>query len=327
MVQDMFLNAVSIVTSVMLMIGIGFWCTRKGWFTPSVSDLFAKLVTNLALPCMTFAQLLSRYTRAELLGSLPALGVGYATILCMYLLSWPVARLMRIPAGRQGVFRAMFTFGNTIFIGLPINTALFGQEALPATLMYYLANTSIFWLVGVNGIQSDGGAARTGFSLKTLRRIMTPPLIMFLLCVVLILLDVPTVLPTGVQRLLFQPLMSMAGYVGALVTPISLFFIGGMLCRMLATGIRWEKGYSALIAARFLLCPVLVLGLSVLAGGLMPLWRSAYIVQASMPAQSSCAIVAHSYGADAEYATGGITITTLLSVITIPLFAVLTTLL
>lgn len=314
---DMLWNGVSIVTSVIIMIGIGVWLTHKGWFTAQVTDLFAKLVTHVALPCMTYSQLLNYYQRDDLLASLPALVIGYLSIGLLYALAYPLAHLLRIPVRQRGVFRAMMTFGNTIFIGLPINTALFGEQALPATLMYYLANTSLFWVVGVNGIQTDGGAPRAGFTWQTFRRILNPPLITFGVCIAWILLGVPTV----------PPLMKAASYVGNLVTPLALFFVGSMLYRMFRQGLRWQRGYGIFIFARFVLSPALIFLLIGCMGGLPALWRNSYLVQASMPCQSSCAIVAHSYQADAEYATGGITITTLLSMLTIPFFAMLTAIL
>ena len=317
-VTDMFFSGVSIVVTVLLMVGVGMLLSRLGWFTPQVNDLLAKLVTHVALPCMTFSQLLTNYHRAELLASLPSLGMGLISILLLYGLAFLLSRLLRIPQGRRGVFRTTFTFGNTIFMGLPIATALFGEQALPAALMYYLANTSLFWFVGVSDIQADSGAGRgKPFSLSTLKRLLTPPLITFVLCIVLILLEVPTL----------PPLMKAAGYVGNLVTPLAMFFIGGMLYNMLRQGLRWERGYGAFILARFVLSPGLILAVMCLLGGLNPLWRGAFLVQASMPCQSSCAIVAHSYRADSEYSAGGITITTLLSMLTIPLFAALSTVL
>jgi len=314
--EDMFWGGVSIVVSMLIMVGIGMLLSRLGWFTSQVNDLLAKLVTHVALPCMTFSQLLANYHRDELLASLPSLGMAAAAILLLYGAAGLLARLLRIPRGRRGVFRAMMSFGNTIFMGLPVGIALFGERALPAVLMYYLANTMLFWIVGVSAIQADGDAGkRTFFSAASLKRLLTPPLIAFALCIVLILLNVSAP----------PPLMKAAGYVGNLVTPLAMFFIGGMLYNMLRRGLRWERGYGAFVLARFVLSPGLILAVMYLFGGMSPLWRGAFLMQAGMPSQSSCAIVAHSYRADSEYAAGGIAITTLLSMLTIPLFAALTT--
>ena len=50
----------------------------------------------------------------------------------------------RVPANRRGVFISMFAFSNSVFIGVPVSTALFGEEAVGFALLYYIANTSIF---------------------------------------------------------------------------------------------------------------------------------------------------------------------------------------
>ena len=49
----------------------------------------------------------------------------------------------------------MFTCSNTIFIGLPINMAIFGSRAVPYVLIYYIANTTFFWTWGVYKISQD----------------------------------------------------------------------------------------------------------------------------------------------------------------------------
>ena len=309
----MFWNGVSIVWSVFLIVGIGMLLTHLKWFTEPITRLFSKLVVNVGLPAMAIYQMVSQYDRAHLLAALPSLAVGYVSIALLYMAALPIARLFRIPQNRVGVFRAMFSFGNTIFIGLPISQALFGDEALPATLMYYMANTTLFWTLGANGIQLDGGAARAGFSWASCRRMLTPPLMALFFAIACILIGLP--LPSFVLKA--------ANYIGNIVTPISLFFVGSMLYGMLRQGLRWERGYGVLLLGRFVLSPVLIALLGAAAGSLSPLWASTYLVQASMPVQTSCAIVAHSYNADAEYATGAVTLSTLLSTLSIPLFSAL----
>ena len=44
---------------------------------------------------------------------------------------------------------------NCLFIGLPVQIALFGQDALPYFLLYYIGNTISVWMVGVFLIELD----------------------------------------------------------------------------------------------------------------------------------------------------------------------------
>ena len=104
----------------------------------------------------------------------------------------------------------------TIFVGLPINQALFGDASIPYVLIYYMCNTTFFWTLGTYLIQRDGeGEAQ--FDLKTsLKKVFSPPLMGFLLGLVLVMLQIklPAFLASDLQ------------YLGNLTTPLSMIFIG-----------------------------------------------------------------------------------------------------
>ncbi len=313
----MFLQAIQIICSIFLIVALGMLLAHLGWLNKPAADLLAKLVTQVALPCTTISQLFTQYDRTSLLSAMPYLAMSFVSVLLLYALAYPVSALCRIPAGRRGIFRCLFACGNVIFIGLPVTTALLGDEALPAVLMYYLANTSIFYSLALHGVQTDSGMAGEGFSFQSLRRILNVPLVTFLLCTVLILLGFR--MPGLV--------LDSARYIGGMVTPLSLFFIGSILYGMVRTGLTWQRGFSALSLAHFVLSPLMILLVSTLMGGLPVLWRNAYIIQASMPCQSSSAIIAYTYGADHEYATGAVMLTTLMCIATLPLTALVLTIL
>ena len=57
--------------------------------------------------------------------------------------------------GRRGTMINTFANANTIFIGLPLNIALFGNDALPYFLVYYIMNTISPWTIGVYLMTTD----------------------------------------------------------------------------------------------------------------------------------------------------------------------------
>ena len=78
-------------------------------------------------------------------------------------------RFAQVETKHQGAFSAMFTFSNTIFIGLPINLAIFGEKAVPYVLLYYIVNTTLFWTIGIFELAKDNpdfGEARISFHPK-----------------------------------------------------------------------------------------------------------------------------------------------------------------
>jgi predicted permease len=268
---------------------------------------------GVALPAYMVANLMGGYDRAKLVAMLPGLPIPFAVMLLSYGLALALAAALRVRRERRGAFASMFALSNTIFVGLPVNLALFGEESLPYVLLYYIANTSLFWTIGVYGIASDG-AALSGksrprlFSLESIKRIFSPPLTAFLASVALILLGVH--LPKAAIEL--------CKTVGSMTTPLSMLFIGIVIARVEWKRVRLERDLVLVLLGRFLVAP----GLLVLLARPMDLpllMKQVFFVQAAMPAMTQTPILASAYGADAEYAGLGTALTTVLSLATIPL--------
>jgi predicted permease len=307
------LNALEGVISVILMIALGFALAKKGWFGADSSALLSRLVVSVALPAYMISNLMGGYDRAKLVAMLPGLPVPFAVMLVSYAIASGLAALLRIRKERRGTFSSMFALSNTIFIGLPVNLALFGEESLPYVLLYYIANTTLFWTFGVYGIARDG-SAREGrpkpslVSADGLKRILSPPLVSFLLAVVLILI--------GIRLPSF--LLDTCKAVGAMTTPLSMLFIGIVIARVEWGKLRLERDLLVVVAGRFALAPLLLV-IVARPTNLPLLMKQVFFVQAMMPAMTQTPILAGAYGADSEYAGLVTALTTALSLATIPL--------
>ncbi|NLG24740.1 MAG: AEC family transporter [Clostridiales bacterium] len=333
-------QAISIVLSIFIMIALGAWLARIGWLNEAGAALVSQLVVKVALPFMIVNSLFTSFDRATLWAALPTLAAPLISVAIGVWLGRLVGRLTGIPENRRGAFASMFAFSNSVFIGVPVSLALFGDGALPYTLIYYIANTTLFWSVAVRLLARDGGqpapagkladvprylaarlkgqagaadepqfaAARQ--ALSAVRKALPLPLVTFFACAALILL--------GVRLPDFA--LTAARYVGGMVTPLSLFFIGALMMRMLSRGpVRWQKGFSWVLLGRFVVSPLVMLALS----RVFPMsaaLRDVLIIQASMPVMSSTSIVADSLGADAEYVAGATTLSTMVSLVAIPLY-------
>ena len=186
------LNSISSILSIVIMISIGYVLTAKGWFTDESSQLLTKLVITIALPALMISTILTNLDISELehIGKGIVIPILSMTICAIIAIS--VAKLMKIRKDRTGLFISMFFNSNTIFVGLPVNLALFGEKSVPYVLLYYIANTTFFWTLGVYFI-SKGGEQKSNdniFSKETLKRIMSPPLLGFIVAITLILLRI-----------------------------------------------------------------------------------------------------------------------------------------
>ena len=310
--MDIFLRSISGILVILGMILVGFVIGEKCWFDDKSRGLLAKLVTQVALPCYMLYTITQRFTAADLLKMLPALRFPALSMVVLLGIATGVARIFAVRQDRRGLFISMFFNSNTIFVGLPINQALFGDASIPYVLIYYMCNTTFFWTLGTYLIQRDGeGEAQ--FDLKTsLKKVFSPPLMGFLLGLVLVMLQIklPAFLASDLQ------------YLGNLTTPLSMIFIGLSVSHVGVKQLVLGKDQLLILLGRFLVAPLLMASI-VYWMPLPNLMKQVFIIQSAMPVMTNAPVVARLYGADSDYAAVMVTETTLATMVVIPILMLL----
>ncbi|WP_049471868.1 AEC family transporter [Streptococcus parasanguinis] len=310
--MDIFLRSISGILVILGMILVGFIIGEKGWFDDKSRGLLAKLVIQVALPCYMLYTITQRFTAADLLKMLPALRFPALSMVILLGIATGVARIFAVRQDRRGLFISMFFNSNTIFVGLPINQALFGDASIPYVLIYYMCNTTFFWTLGTYLIQRDGeGEAQ--FDLKTsLKKVFSPPLMGFLLGLVFVMLQIkmPAFLASDLQ------------YLGNLTTPLSMIFIGLSVSHVGVKQLVLGKDQLLILLGRFVVAPLLMASI-VYWLPLPNLMKQVFIIQSAMPVMTNAPVVARLYGADSDYAAVMVTETTLATMVVIPILMLL----
>lgn len=243
---------------------------------------------------------------------LPDLRYPVISMIILFAFSFAVARVIGIKRSHLGLFSSMFFNSNTVFIGLPINLALFGDASIPYVLVYYMANTTFFWTLGVWLIQKDGiGEAKISPS-TALKKVFSPPLLGFILGVILVIAKVH--LPKFI--------MSDLTYIGGLTIPMSMIFIGIAISNAGLSRMRLSRDSWGILLGRFLFAPALM-ALLVIPSSMSPLMKQVFILQAAMPVMTNAPVVSKLYHADSNYAAIMVTETTVLAIVVIPILMVL----
>jgi hypothetical protein len=310
------LAAVLSVLTIFVIIAVGFVFTRRGFFDEAAGRLFTRTVICVSLPPMMVYELTAEFTRAQLLQAGRALLIPAAGYTCSALLAPLFARAAGVPAGRRGTFTAMFVASNTIFIGMPVNLAIFGLAAVPSVLLAYVVNTTYFWTLGEHAIQKDAGRSHALFSRDRLWQVLSPPFLAFLVGVALVFLGIrlPAFLASAMKLL------------GAMTTPLSLLFMGITFAGLAFREIRPTRDMAVLFFGRFILAPGLVYLFYRLIP-VPPLMAKVFMVQAGMPAITQAALSARYCEADYQYATVMVSATNLASLAVLPLYMALFTVL
>lgn len=299
------------IFTIIFVVAIGYVLSKKGWFDDKSSALIAKLVTTISLPLYMITSLTKNFTAESLVAMAPDMLLPVGSMLLAMLIGVVMSYLCKIPKGRQGVFKTNYFIANTMFIGLPVNLALFGDQSIPSVMLYYIVNTIFFWTFGVHNIVADTDNEKNNsfFSLNVLKKLFSPPLMGFFAALFLIAFNIK--LPDF--------MMNSFQYVGNLTTPMSLIFIGIEISKISLKTFNFEKDIFAGLFGRFIVCPLSVLAL-------VPFFTvtdmsvKVFTMQAAMPAMTQMAIVSKQYGADSQYAAALSFITILCGLIVIPFY-------
>lgn len=292
---------------------VGYMLARARWFSPETIILLPRLVIVVALPAYMLYNITHFMSREELGRLAYGTLIPFISILVCFGGGMLMARLLKIERKRHGIFCAGVAFSNTIFIGLPVNLALFGETAVPYVLLYYFANTTLFWTLGNYFMARDGkGSQIRLISRKTLQQVISPPMLGLIAGVLM--------LKSGLALPGF--IAAAAHSLGGITTPLALMILGITMQSVSAKQLRLDLEQAGILFGRLVLSPLTVVLLSLLFP--MPgLMFKVFIIQASLPCATSLAMLATFYRSDPEFSAVAVSLTTLISILSIPLFMVL----
>ena len=133
-----FLNAVSAVVVLLMLMAVGYFMGTKGWMKAEEKKFLSKYIINIAVPCNCINGLLNNLDQSMLAQAGLMLVSAIIGVVITILLGMGLATLLRLPKNRWGVFAAMVGVSNTLFVGLPLSTQLFGDVCVPYVMIYYL---------------------------------------------------------------------------------------------------------------------------------------------------------------------------------------------
>lgn len=265
-------------------------------------EVITGLVYNLLLPAL----ILSILWQAPLgvssikISVLSALGILVALVI-----SWVACRSCRMPRPVTGAVVLAASFPNATYLGLPVLVAVFGEWAAGVAIQYDLfASTPLLFTLGILLAQQFGEGSKGESIGYRLMRI--PPLWAALIAVILNLGGVP--LPSLLQETL--------SLLGKSVIPLMLLVLG-MSLRWEVLHIRRLPSVAVVVIVQLLLMPLIVWGAAeVLA--LESRLLAPVVMEAAMPSMVIGVVICDRYGLDTAIYAAAVTVSTLLSLMTLP---------
>ncbi len=296
------------------------------------SDGFGKGLSNLVLyiaqPALTFVAYLRPYDEKIMINALYVFGFS----LVLHALFALVAMLCfkKAPDGLRRMLRFATIFSNVAFMGIPLIAAVLEDTYPGATvyaLLYSVTYNVFLWSLGAWICTNGRDINENGVDDHKEHKQKNP---------IWKALYHPTTIASAIGLIFF--IFPIHGYVNGtiieesfvmlkgLVAPLSMVVIGLRLADMSFKGMLGDKQMYVFAFLRHIALPLLSLGLVKLVGLIIPLdpaVEMVTVILAAAPAATSATMFAEKFDCDAVYVSRLVTVSTLISIITIPLILLL----
>jgi predicted permease len=303
------MNGIMSVAVIFSVFAVGFLFSVKKYWQPNTPSVLSVIVVKIATPALALISIHDRFTPELLRQSFYFILIITLYMTFIFLTGKACAKILRIPKGKCQVFELSFVFSNIIFIGLPINQIMFGSEGLPYLFTFYFVSITMFWSVGAYKLAKASPSAEKTFSFK---KIINPAFVGIITGCLLVetRLDIPYVFDQVIR------------YLAALGVPLALLVVGANLAGLAKSVPKISKDEWVILASKFIICPLFMFILLRLFG-VSGLAFKVFILTSSMPCHMQTSILAEYYEVESAYASKLVSVSTLFSLITIPVYTTL----
>ena len=284
-----------------LLVAAGVVLRKMGILQEGAKNILTDLVIYLILPCNIINSFFIEFNFDILKGF--AIILTIASLIQVGCLILAKILYNREPEGRKKVLQYGTVCSNAGFMGNPIAEGVYGAEGLMYASIFLIPQRIVMWSAGVSYF-TESPDRKT-----VVKKVLTHPCIIAVY-IGLILMITRLPLPVFLQNTIRS--------IGGCTTTISMVLIGAILAEV-EPGSILDRGIVKYALIRLFLLPLLVY-LSCRVFHVTPLLSGVSVLLTGMPAGSTTAILAAKYDGDYIFATKCVVVTTLLSLVTIPLW-------
>lgn len=288
------------------MVILGYTACKLGYMGDKFDKKLSSIVVDITCPLLVLSSVMGDEMPDRSL-ILPLVGVGFLTYIILLVFGFWVPRFISKNHDDQGMIGFSLMFANVGFIGYPIVASIFGPKAVFYAALLNVPNTFFIFTAGVMLVKGEYSIRQ--FNPKVL---LSPALIGAFIAALLVAFGVHT------PEMIARPITM----VGNITVPAALMIIGSSMARLPLREIIGSGKVYATSFLRLVIVPLSVYFLFRLCG-VNTLINNINTVVIAMPVASFGTMFCMKYGRNPSLMTEATFITTLFSIITIPLITLL----
>ncbi len=290
-----------------LVLFLGYFIRKRNIIDDHTSKKMSSFIVNITAPMLILSSMMSKTE----LGSreiLSILSISIMVYICLFLMTFIIPRILGVEQHNLGVYKFMIMFSNVGFMGFPVVESIFGKEAIFYASIYNLPCSALVYTLGIFFV-SMNNKERVKFEFK---KMLNPGV-----CAVIIGLFIFTFKwtpPIAIGKTI--------NMIGGLTTPLSMIVIGASLANVKIKNIFSNVRLYIYSVLKLIVFPVIIL-LIIRNFGFNPIMAGVPVIVTGMPVAANAVILSKEFGGNDELASEGVFISTMLSIITIPLMVYL----
>ncbi|MEE0945659.1 MAG: AEC family transporter [Acutalibacteraceae bacterium] len=294
-----------------LLIAVGFICGKTKLIDDNISKGLSDLVLYFATPAVIINSFFRPFEQSMLIKFIIAFGISVVFHVVAGILAFAFIRNKNIDSRLVGQFGVVFS--NAGYMALPLQAAILGDVGVFFGSAYVVVFNVILWTYGLVFM----GGKDTKITVKKL--IFNPGVMAITIGLIMFLTNSSHIIP--------DPIKSAVGHIGNLNTPVPMIIIGYYLSKSKIITAITDSRIWLPISTRLVISPIISLVLLMLLQ-MSPLRIEntiavSCIIAVSAPCAAVTTVFSAKYNRDTALSVKLVSVSTLLSIITMPLFVAL----
>ena len=297
------LDIFSLQGTLFAMMLIGAWLKKRGIVDDNGKKCLTDLCVNIVIPCNIFKSCLIEFN----MGIFKSCAMLLLSAVILQLLCLTLNKFIfnRYPSQQKKVLQYCTIVPMSGFLGNPIAEGIYDELGVLYTSIFLIPMRVVMWSVGTTYFVADAEVDKK----KVLKNVATHPCLVAIylgLFFMVTQIHLPSVVTETVR------------YIGSCNSALTMFIVGTILADVKLSTI-FNKDTLTFSVFRLALLPAVALGLGRVLG-LDSVSLGVSVLMTGMPAGATAAIFAARYGSDAPFATKCVVMSTLASMLTLPLW-------
>ncbi len=299
-------NIINTMVKLFALMILGFVLYKKEFFDEKFNSKVSEFIVNFTAPALIIYTVCGN-SGGDKQDVLKLIIVGAVLYMLLPILAWIITKALRVKAEDEGIYQMMIIFSNVAYMSYPIVQALYGDTAIFYNSLLHMGFNFLMFSYGIYLVTKGSGKMK--INLKTF---INPGLVASILALIIYFTEISV--PGFISET--------CGFLGNITMPLSMVVLGSVLAGYSMKDMFSEKRIFIISVIKLIILPIVSFYIAKILFT-DPVIIGMTTISMGMPTASLVVMMSVKYNKNVKIASVGVFVTTVLSIVTIPLIYIL----